>query len=252
MPGKSAAAALFVAATLFGPFPGAVAALPARPAGPVGDYANILTPATRNELDGLCRSLEQAGQGILVVATVSSLDGKSVDQYGIELATAWGIGRKGKDDGVLLLIAPNERKVKIEVGYGLEAKLPDGRCGGIIRGYITPAFKRGDLDGGTLAGARAIADILSGRSPAKTADENPDRKAQAIVSLIQLLAFLGFPAVMLLIRWIKRNDPRWRSRHGSGSSSIWFGGFSGGGGSGGGFGGFGGGGFGGGGSSGSW
>jgi uncharacterized protein len=244
--------ALLVAAALFAPLPGIAAALPARPAGPVADYANILAPATRAELDGLCRGLERAGQGVLVVATVSSLEGKSEEQYGVELATAWEIGHKGKDDGVLLLIAPNERKVRIEVGYGLEAKLPDGKCGGIIRGYITPKFKRGDFDGGILSGARAIADILGGRAPAKAAEDAPPWNKAQFEMMLQLVFFLGIPAVMLLIRWIKRNDPRWRNRPGSGSSLLWFGGLSGGGGRGGGFGGFGGGGFGGGGSSGSW
>jgi len=249
---RFAAVVLVAAAALFSPIPRDAAALPARPDGPVADYANILSASARAELDNLCREVERSGQGVLVVATVSSLEAGSIDQYGEQIATAWGIGHKGKDDGVLLLIAPNERKVKIEIGYGLEAKLPDGRCGGIIRGYITPAFKRGDMNGGTLAGAHAIADILGGRTPAKVAEEVPDRTAQTIASLIQLLFFLGIPAVMLFVRWLHRNDPRWRNRHGSGLSSIWFGGFSGGGGGGGGFGGFSGGGFGGGGASGGW
>jgi len=240
------------AAALSVPFARTAGALPPRPAGPVADYANILSSSARAELDSLCREVERSGQGILVVATVSSLEAGSIEQYGEQIATAWGIGRKGKDDGVLLLIAPNERKVRIEVGYGLEAKLPDGRCGGIIRSYITPAFKRGDMSGGALAGAHAIADILGGRAPAKGREDTPPWDAKRFELMLQLVLFLGIPAVMLFIRWLHRNDPRWRNRHGSGLSSIWFGGFSGGGGGGGGFGGFSGGGFGGGGASGGW
>jgi uncharacterized protein len=253
---RSAAAVIVTAATLF--LPDLTAAKPPpRPDGPVADYANILDQSARADLDRLCRELEKSGKGVLAVATVPSLEGESIEQYGIELVTAWEIGHKGKDDGVLLLIAPNERKVRIEVGYGLEGKLPDGRCGAIIRDYITPAFKRSDMNGGTLAGARAIAAIMGGRAPARSADEVPDNTVQTIASLTRLFfIFLLIAGMMLYRYWSRRNDPRWRNRQGPGGSSFWLGGFSGSGGfgsgGGGGFGGFGGGGFGGGGASGGW
>jgi len=225
------------------------AALPSRPAGPVADYAGILNASTRAELDSLCRDLEASGKGILVVATVKSLEGDSVEGYGHRLATNWGIGHKGKDDGVLLLVAPNERKVRIEVGYGLEGILPDGRCGGIIRGAIIPEFKRGDYGEGTRAGAREIAAVLRGDAPAAPADHSDSsRKAEAIA---KLATFAFFFVGWLVVSQLRRNDARKRGIRGRGPYVGWFGGFSGGGG-GGGFGGFSGGGFGGGGASGGW
>lgn len=137
--------------------------LPQRTAGRVSDFAGILSPGTRRELEGISAVLDRETGAELAVATVKSLGGEEVSKYAFRLFTAWGIGKKGKDNGALLLVAPKEHKVWIATGYGVEGSLPDGLCGEICRLNIVPHFKAGDYDSGTVAGARRIAAVLSGR-----------------------------------------------------------------------------------------
>ena len=96
----------------------------------------------------------------MVVVTVPSLGGEDVAKYTLRLANRWGIGRKGFDDGVVLLIAPNERKVRIEVGLGLEQILPDSLCSRIMENVIIPKFRKGDLPGGIDAGVTSLIERL--------------------------------------------------------------------------------------------
>jgi len=125
-------------------------------AGRVTDTAHILSPQEQATLSGRLAKLEQKTQHQLVVVTVPSLDGRDVANYTRDLANSWGIGRKGYDDGVVLLVAPKERKVRIAVGYGLEKRLPDGVCQQIIDQKILPSFRKGDLSGGIEAGTDAL------------------------------------------------------------------------------------------------
>lgn len=134
--------------------------LPGRPNGPVLDLTGTLNRTQAAELDGVCREIEASGKGVLVVAIVPTLDGDSIESYAVRLFKAWGIGSREKNNGVLLLISTGDRKVRIETGYGVEAILPDGRCGEIIRREILPKFKAGDPGGGVIAGARAITAVL--------------------------------------------------------------------------------------------
>ncbi len=94
------------------------------------------------------------------MATVPSLNGMSVEEYANKLFAEWGIGQKGKDNGVLVLVAPSERKIRIEVGYGLEPILPDGLAGSIIRDQFIPAFRKSDYQSGVLDGVRRVAAIV--------------------------------------------------------------------------------------------
>lgn len=128
--------------------------------GRIVDAADLLTPAQETGLAAKLQTLEQTRSRQLVVATVPSLQGYEIEDYGYRLGRAWGIGQKEADNGAILLVAPNERKVRIEVGYGLEAILTDGYSSLIIQNQILPRFRAGDFPGGINAGADAIIEQL--------------------------------------------------------------------------------------------
>lgn len=124
--------------------------------GRVADNARLLTPARQDKLSGALADTERLTRHQFVVVTVPSLHGKSIDDVGLMLGKCWGIGRKDHDDGVLLVVAPKERKVRIEVGYGLERTLTNSEAKAIIDQHILPSFKRGKLAAGIFRGSAAI------------------------------------------------------------------------------------------------
>lgn len=128
--------------------------------GRVVDQAGILSPTTEAALEPKLADLE-AKSGIQLVATVSSLQGQEIEPYANELFRAWKLGEADKNNGVLLLVAPNERRVRIEVGYGLEGTLTDALSKVIITNAITPRFKAGDFDGGVTRGVDDIITVLT-------------------------------------------------------------------------------------------
>jgi uncharacterized protein len=249
--------------------------------GYVTDEANILDPSKRQTLENQLAAFEQSTTNEIAVATVPSLEGETVDQYTVELFKAWGIGKKGKDNGVLILVAPNERKARIEVGYGLEGQLPDGLCGQIIRDQIVPAFREGNYGVGISDAVDAVLGVLSGQAPPPSSNPLPRISANPsrlgilfilffilpftviglIFSLIlfwsahTLLGFLAVPVGLMadiLVKSGRRSTgPYVGGWYGEGFGGFG-GGFGGGGFSGGSFGGFGGGSSGGGGASGGW
>jgi uncharacterized protein len=130
------------------------------PSGPVNDFANVLDAASREQLTALVTALEKDTSAEIAVATVTSLDGLPVDEYANRLFTAWGVGRQSRDNGVLVLVAPADREIRIEVGYGLEGVLPDGLAGAIIREQFLPRFRDGDYKTGIVDGVTRIAAIV--------------------------------------------------------------------------------------------
>jgi uncharacterized protein len=237
----------------------AVPALAAEPNSPlltgrVVDEAGILNPATiKNLTDRLAKHEQTTGEQVVVV-TLKSLQGYSIEEFGYQLGRHWGIGQKDKNTGAILIVVPNERKVRIEVGYGLEGKLTDAVSRTIIETDIVPNFRRGDFAAGVLSGTTSILKVL--RSGSATGTE-PDVNSNALRTAVGADSGWDYPAMMAIffIFMIIRSLLPWR--HGIyrrvgrsyGYSSFPDGGFSGGGG--GGFSG-GGGSFGGGGASGSW
>lgn len=227
--------------------------------GRVVDEAQVLSPDTERELSDKLETLENATGRQLVVAIVPSLQGYPIEDYGYQLGRTWGIGQKDKDDGVILLVAPNERKVRIEVGYGLEPVLTDALSSVIIQSVILPKFRDGDLPGGVVAGTDALIEQLSlpaDEAKARVAEASQPERHKAQASPIAAIFVILFLIVVFssLFRGGRRGGP--------GSALPWIilsalsdsrrgGGWGGGGGGGGGFSG-GGGSFGGGGSSGSW
>lgn len=160
-PVRLAAALALLAAVLLLAAP--LRAEPSFPAltGRVVDAAHLLDPATLSALDAKLAAQEAQTTDQFVVATVPSLESLSIEDYGNRLFRAWKLGQDKKNNGVLLLVAPAERKVRIEVGYGLEGILTDAVASTIIRSAIIPAFKAGDMAGGVVKGADAILEVLN-------------------------------------------------------------------------------------------
>ena len=161
---RAAARFVFIAAAWFALFAVPALAAPTFPplTGRVVDDAGILSQDARDELSSMLAQQEKQTGVQVVVFTLKSLQGYEIEDYGYQLGRHWGIGQKGKDNGALLIVAPNEHKVRIEVGYGLEGKLTDAQSKIIIDRIIIPAFKSGDIDGGVIAGATAILKTIGG------------------------------------------------------------------------------------------
>ncbi|MGL5811974.1 MAG: TPM domain-containing protein [Aeromonas sp.] len=152
----------------------ALHAAPSFPAlsGRVVDEANLMSRKQAHQLTQQLAAFEKRSGVQLVVVSIDSLEGDTIEEYGYQLGRHWGIGQKGKDNGVLLLIAQDERKVRIEVGYGLEGALPDAIAANIIQTRILPAFKRGDMVAGIVAGSQGIMQALAGEyQPRDTAKQ---------------------------------------------------------------------------------
>ncbi len=141
-----------------------IAAEPKFPAltGRVVDDAGVLSASTQNELTNMLAAHERATGQQVVVVTLDSLQGYTIEDFGYQLGRNWGIGQKGKNTGALLIVAPKEHKVRIEVGYGLEGTLTDATSRTIIENDILPSFKRGDFNAGIVAGTSSILKVLGG------------------------------------------------------------------------------------------
>jgi len=135
---------------------GACAQTPA-PQGRISDFANVIDESNRRLIGQVISDLEERTTSEMAVVTIDSTKGESIEDYANRLHNQWGIGKKGKDNGILLLIAVSDRKLKIEVGYGLEGSVPDGFAGDVIRNTITPHFKQGRFGDGIYAGALRLA-----------------------------------------------------------------------------------------------
>ena len=237
--------------------------------GYVMDMAGVLSQSAKNQLTALCAEVDQKAQAQIAVVTVKSLDGRPIEDYSIDLATRLGIGPKSSDRGVLILFAIDDHRDRIEVGYGLEPILPDGKVGSFLR-EITPYLRSGNYDAAILLVTRRVADVIAADKGVTLTDTPPaspprtDENRGAIPGEIIGLLFAIF-VIFSIFSVLRRIGGGPGSRYGGGGWWIgpvigagmgrrgWGGGgFGGGGGGGGGFGGFGGGSFGGGGASGSW
>jgi uncharacterized protein len=225
--------------------------------GRVVDNAEILSPAAEAKLTAELAALEKQTGHQLVVATLPTLQGYEIEDYGYQLLRTWGIGRKGEDDGAILIVAPNEKKVRIEVGYGLEPVLTDALSSLIIHRAILPAFREGRYEDGVVAGAEQIV-----RQIGLPADEAKAAVAEAEAQKVAVndggsdVSFVLPIIVIFIVLWLLSGVLRmFGVRRRFGGSGLWWllpmildgvsrrggggwsgggGGFSGGGGSGGG------------------
>jgi uncharacterized protein len=230
---------LFVAAALLW-LATAIWAAPQFPplSGRVVDQANILSPSTEAKLSDLLAEHERKTSNQVVVVTLASLQGYDIADYGVQLGRAWKLGQAGRNNGAILIVAPKERLVRIEVGYGLEGALPDAKASAIIFQEIVPRFRAGDMESGVVQGTLAILGAIEG-----TYQPKPGSPVQNIdPTLIPILLILGFFVLMIIINGYSRGARRggwggpmilpgggWGGRGGGWSSGS--GGFSGGGGS---------------------
>ncbi len=202
--------------------------------GRVVDQANIIPADTRSAITDKLADLEAKSGIQLVVATVSSLEDQEIEPYANQLFRSWQLGEKTKNNGVLLLVAPNQRRVRIEVGYGLEGTLTDALSKVIISNAITPRFKAGDFGGGIARGVDDIITVLTTdasewqKRPALRLD-NTNQIFNPAIWLVLLVLFI----FILIIIWLpgmhrffeagpqrgSRNSSNWGSNWGSSSSS---------------------------------
>ncbi|MEN6321643.1 MAG: YgcG family protein [Syntrophaceae bacterium] len=130
--------------------------------GRVTDNAEILSKEMRQTISESLKAHEQKTGNQIAVLTIPSLEGESIEDYAVNVFNSWKLGQKGKDNGILVIVAPNDRRMRIEVGYGLEGTLPDGLAGSIIRNIMTPQFKTGNYNDGIQSGVKAIIEVLEG------------------------------------------------------------------------------------------
>jgi len=234
--------------------------IPPAPERYFNDYANVVSSATAAELNQTLERFERETSSQVVVAIYPKMQSESsIEDYTVRVAHSWGVGQKGKDNGAVLFVFIQDRKMYLQVGYGLEGALPDALAKRIIENEIKPHFRKGDFDGGLRAGVAAILQATQGeyKGTGRTASEGGRIPVWLFAPVIGLL-------ILIFIAWllsysaagtVYRRGGRSRSY---GAGPVFWGGFGGGGGAGGGFssggGGFsgGGGGFGGGGAGGSW
>jgi uncharacterized protein len=230
--------------------------------GRVVDDANILDATTRQALTDKLAAVEAKSGDQVVVVTLKSLQGTSIEDYGYQLGRHWGIGQKGTNNGAMLIVVPSEHKVRIEVGYGLEGALTDAVTRLIIQNAIVPRFRANDFAGGITRGVDDIIQVVSGDAEEfkRRAAQRPENTSQGVdIVTLLLIAFVLFAIFSAMRGSAGRMGARrggyagpiffpsggsWSSGSSGSSGSSWGGsggGFSGGGGS-----------FGGGGSSGSW
>lgn len=201
--------------------------------GRVVDAASILKPEERSALEAKLKAHEDKTTDQVVVATVRSLGGTSVEDYANRLYREWKLGTKAKNNGVLLLVAPSDRKVRIEVGYGLEGALTDALSSVIIRTAIAPRFKAGDFAGGINAGVDAVLSILTGDAEEwqRRRDIRSDQASPIDWIALLWIGFILFIIVQAFVREFRGGSRAYRRRNGtwvSGPSSTWGSGWSGG------------------------
>lgn len=212
-----------------------------RPTGAVNDFAGIIPAGAKASMEALAAEILDKTGTAVVVATMQSLDGEDPDMYATDLYAAWGIGKKGEDKGVLMFLAVQERRVRIETGYGVEGILPDGLVGSILDQYVMPQLKSGDYGQGLFNGMLAVGTVIA-RDAGVTIGEDyrlkrPARQARprqgsglgGLILLGLILLFAMTPMGRAMLPWLLLSAL-------SGGRGGGFGGFGGGG-----FGGFGGG-----------
>lgn len=180
-----------------------------QPQGYVSDFAGLLSTSGKNRLETQLALIEKETGTEVAVVTVKSLDGVSIEDYASRLFEKWGIGKKDKDNGVLFLTASDDRKVRIEVGYGLEAIITDARAGRILDNEVLPAYRRGDYEAGITAGVNAIESYVRSGMPPGSEEETAGTLSVFEEVGFMGLFFLGFVFLSYLFSYMSRTKSIW-------------------------------------------
>ncbi|MFZ2197347.1 MAG: TPM domain-containing protein, partial [Thermodesulfovibrionales bacterium] len=162
--------------------------------GYVNDYAGMISGQARAVLEQELQAFEQSDSTQIVVLTIPSLEGEALEEFSIKVAEQWKIGQQGKDNGIIVLVSKEDRKIRVEVGRGLEGQITDLMSGRIIDLVIMPKFKRGDFDGGLISGVHSLIDASRGEFKADSSREPRRRNGQS-----RLLTFLIFGGIAILV-----------------------------------------------------
>lgn len=170
------------------------------PSGYINDFAGVLSSSELQQLKQIAQGLKRESGAELAVVTVSSAAPLDAKMYAVKLFEKWGIGEKGKDNGVLLLLAMKERRVEIEVGYGLEGDLTDAKCGRILDTYAVPYFKQGKMGQGLVATAQALAKVMAGGDVALVPDVADETQIDDYIGMIYFTIMFagGLPFIIIL------------------------------------------------------
>jgi uncharacterized protein len=167
--------------------------------GRVVDQADMLSPQVETRLTQMLQAHEQASTEQVVVVTLPNLQGYPIEDFGYQLGRHWGIGQEGEDNGALLIVAEEDRAIRIEVGYGLEGRLTDAESSVIINRVITPAFRQGDFQAGIVNGAAAMIQVLGGEPLAASQGQQPVALQEKPKAGMVALFFLIMMAVVFFI-----------------------------------------------------
>jgi uncharacterized protein len=235
LPGRDVVCRSVLAAslTLAAVLPAAAQTLP-RPRNHVEDRAGVIDPAAEAQLNRLLAELESKTGVQLIVLTAPTTGGREISAWSLELANAWKLGQAGKDNGVLVAVAVNDRAYWINVGQGLEAALPDGFCGGVGRQYFRPNFRAGDYSRGIVDGVTALASKAAAEYGARLADAPPRPVARATPQAaprggreggwaVDVCGPVALLVIVLLVVAVLRGARRDRRRYGAwgGGGSWW-------------------------------
>ena len=201
------------------------------PDGYVGDFAQVFSTSEKSSLEQLLTRFHRSSDFELAVVTVSSLEDNSIEEFSVALMEAWGIGKKNKDNGILITLAIQESRIRVEVGYGLEFILTDRKVANIIRSSMIPKFRKGGFAVGIMNGILSISELLSVDVGLKKQPVRKKRKSSPFIGVLFLilLGFLGFrhPFLLLLLLGMGRGG-HFSSFDGGGFGGNSFGGFGGG------------------------
>jgi len=162
--------------------------------GYVNDYAGMISPSAKSKIEEGLKAFEQSDSTQIVILTIPTLEGENIEEFSIKVAEAWKIGQQQKDNGILLIVSKQERKIRIEVGRGLEGRLTDLMAGRIIDQVIKPRFKQGDFDAGFIMGASALIGAARGEFKA---EQRPIQRGQK--GFPPFLTFLLFFGIFVLV-----------------------------------------------------
>lgn len=167
--------------------------------GAVNDTANVMSKSEKNELNDYLNSLNSQTGVQIAVLTILSLEGESIEDYSMKVAEKWQLGQKNKDNGALLVVAIQDRELRIETGYGLEGSLTDAKCGLIIRNVITPYFRSNEYGKGIIAGVKNIAgvatdnaELVSTKVAQPQSDEDEEQSGSGLIPFAFVVLFMVF------------------------------------------------------------